>query len=186
MGILKRNRLRIRLLLAGLGAAGLVIAFLAASSPAHPVTLSFLRSTNEGVREVIAWEITNRLPRQIWWRITTGGTNDPGSLTLQSIDGTNYQSGVWRGMWQYSGEPPVQAHGSWRPMSRHPDVRGKRGDRIWLVWTDRPKSKPAPRSALDNWRWSFSYFLDRNRWKLAGAWVRPKSNDPHVEELVLP
>jgi hypothetical protein len=186
MGILKRNRLRIWLLLAGFGATGLVIAFLAASSPAHPVTLSFLRSTNEVGREVIAWEINNRLPREVWWRIQTGGTNYPGSLTLQSNDGMSYQSGVWHGIGQYSGEPPVQAHGSWRPMSKHPDVRGKRGDRIWLVWSDQPKSKPAPRSALDNWRWSFSYFLERNGWKLGGAMVRPKSNEPHVEEMVVP
>jgi hypothetical protein len=186
MEMLKRNRRHVGLLLAGLGTAGLVIAFWAASSSAHSVTLSFLRSTNDGVREVIAWEINNRLPREVWWRIQTGGTNYPGSLTLQSIDGTNYQSGVWHGMGQYSGEPPVKAHSSWRPHSTHPAVRAKSGERIWLVWSDHPKSKPVRRSALDNRRLSFSYFLERNGWKLAGAWVRPKINQPHVQELVVP
>ena len=185
-GFPARGRLRVLLLLGGLGAAGLVIVFLAVSAPVQPVTLNFLRSTNEGGREIVAWEIPNRLPREVWWRIQTGGTNYPGALTLQSYDGTNYQSGVWHGMGQYSGEPPVNAHSSWRPFSTHPDVRGKSGDRVWLVWSDQPKSKPVPRSALNDWRWSFSYFLDRHGWKRAGASVRPKINDPHVEELVVP
>jgi hypothetical protein len=180
------SRLRVLLLLTGLGAAGLVIVFLAASPPAHPVTLNFVRSTNEAGRQVIVCEINNRLPREIWWRIQTGGTNYPGTLTLQSNDGTNYQSGVWHGIWQYSGEPPVQAHSSWRPYSAHPNARPVSGERIWLVWSSEPKSQPIPRGALNRWRWSFSYFLARHGWKYAGALVRPKSNDPHVEERVVP
>jgi hypothetical protein len=83
MRILKRNRLRVLLLLASLGSVALVIVFLAASPPAHPVTLNFLSSTNEGGRVVLAWEITNSLPREVWWRIQTGGTNYPGALALK-------------------------------------------------------------------------------------------------------
>jgi hypothetical protein len=89
-------------------------------------------------------------------------------------------------MGQYSGEPPVKAHSSWRPHSSHPKVSAKSGERIWLVWSDQPKSKPVPRSTLNDCRLSFSYFLDRHGWKRAGASVRPKNNNPHVEELVVP
>jgi hypothetical protein len=180
------QRLRSLLLLIVLGAAWLVMVVLTASPTTHSVTLTFLCSTNDGVREVTALEITNRLPREIWWRIQTGGTNYPGSLTLESIDGVSYQSGVWHGIGQYSGEPPVKAHSSYRPFYTNPNVHIKGGERVWLVWSDQPKSMPIPHSALNDWRWSFSYFLDRHGWNRVGVLVRPNSNDPHVEELVAP
>lgn len=180
-----RQRLRVLLLLTGLGAVALII-FMATSPPAHPVTLSFLCSTNDGGRKVVALEISNGLPREVWWRIQMGGTNSLGTLMLDTIDGTNYQSGVWHGVGQYSGEPPVKAHSSWRPHYTNPNVHVKSGERVWLVWSDQPKSKPVPRSALYDWRWSFSCFLERHGWNRAGASVRPISTDLHVEEMMVP
>jgi hypothetical protein len=181
----QRQWLRVWPLLASLVAAGLVVLFLAASPRPHPVTLSFLCSTNDYGREVVALEITNALPREVWWRIQTGGTNYLPALTLESYDGT-YLCGVWHGIAQYSGEPPVKAHSSCRPLYINPNVHVKTGGRVWLVWSDHPESTPMPRSALKEWRLSFSYFLARHGLKRPGAWVRPKSNDPHVEELVVP
>ena len=176
-GLSARQWLRILLLLVGCGCAGLVLALLAASRPAHPVTLSFLRD---------GWVISNRLPHEVWWRIQTGATNSYGALRLESYDGTNYQSGVWNGISQYSGEPAVPPHSSWHPFLAHPRVRVKSGERVWLVWTAQPYSEPFQRGALSGWRVSLSHFLNRHGWRRTGTWVRPKTNDPHVEELVVP
>jgi hypothetical protein len=185
-GFSASQRLRSLLLLIVLGVAWLVVVVLAASPATHSVSLTFLCSTNDGVLEVAALEITNELPREIWWRIQTGDTNYPGSLALVCIDGVNYQSGVWHGMGQYSGEPPVKAHSSCRPFYTNPNVHIKSGERVWLIWSDQPKSAPISHSALYDWRQRFSYFLGRHGWTRAGALVCPKSNDPHVEELVAP
>ena len=181
-----RERLRVLLFLVGLGAGGLVVVFFIAVPAAHPVTLNFLRATNEDGREVVAWEINNRLPREVWWRIQTGGTNYLSALTLESYDGTNYQSGVWHGIGQYSGEPPVMAHSSWRPFYANPNVQVKSGERVWLVWTAQPKSEPVARGALDRGRLNVSYFLSRHGWRRAAALLRPRSNGLHVQELVVP
>jgi hypothetical protein len=184
-GFLTRQRFRDLLLLTCFGAVCLVIVFLTTSQPANSVTLNFLYSTNDGGHEVVGWQINNRLPREVWWRIQTGGTNYTGILTLESNDGINYQSGVWHGIGQYSGEPPVKAHSSYRPFYINPNVHVKSGERVWLVWSDQPKSKPVPHSTLNDWRLSFSYFLDKHGWRYAGAMIRPKSDDSHLEELVV-
>ena len=180
------QRFRAILLLSFLGVVWLVVVIFSTCLTAHPVRLNFLCTTNASGREVVGWEISNRLPREIWWRIQTGGTNYSGSLMLESIDGVNYQSGVWHGTGQYSGEPPVKAHSSYRPFYTNPNVHIKCSERVWLVWSDQPKFPPRPPSALNGLRWSFNYFLNRHGWNRAGELFRPKNDDPNVEELVAP
>jgi hypothetical protein len=180
------RRLWVLLLLAGFGAAGLIIVSLAAASHTPPVMITFVCSTNGGGREIIALEITNRLPCEVWWKVQTGNTNFFGALDLNSNDNINYQSGVWHGVWQCSGEPPVTARSSWRPFYGNPNVRVKSGQRVWLVWSEYPKSGPIPHSTSYKLLLSLSSFFYRHGWIRAGASLYPKSDDPHVEELVAP
>ena len=184
-GFPARQRLHILLLLLGLAGGALGIVFLVAVPPARPVTLKFPRTTNADGREIVAWEIDNRLPREVWWRIQTGGTNYAGALRLDSYNG-NYVSGIWRGMWQQTGESPMEPHSSRRPYFTNPDMRPKSGERVWLVWSAQPESRPVQRGAVNRWRLGLSHCLDGHGWRRAAALVRPRSNDLHVEELLVP
>ena len=148
-----------------------------------PFEVKFLGITNVFGRSRYAVEITNRLNREIQWRIVTGSLDSHGSLGSGLPYSTPFPSGVWRGSSQFNAEPRLPAHSAHYLTTI---ALLEPGEKVWLVYSSQTNSLTVAGARFRNWRLGFSSFLGRNGFVRAANFVYPKPWSPQVEPLTIP